>query len=54
MLGHSDQAAETEMEVPSRPLNAILAGALRVEAAAMRVTSLPVGSSVMCVARKRG
>ncbi len=53
LLGHRDEAAETEMEVPAAPLNALLAGALRLEAAAMRVAALPVGSSVMCVARKR-
>lgn len=51
--GQSGEAAETEMSVPAAPINAVLAGMLRLEAAALRVASLPVGSSVMCVARKR-
>lgn len=53
MRGHGQQAAETEMAVPAAPVNGLLAGALRMEAALLRVTSLPVGSSVMCVARRR-
>jgi len=53
MLGHGDQAGEAEMTVPPAPVNAILAGTLWLEAGAMRVASLPVGSSVMCVARRR-
>lgn len=52
-MGHRDQAAETEMAVPAGPINTLLAGALKLEASAMRIASLPVGSSVMCVARKR-
>lgn len=51
--GHHAEAAETELAVPAAPVNTLLAGMLRLEAAVMRVASLPVGSSVMCVARKR-
>lgn len=53
MRGHGQEAAETEMAVPAAPVNGLLAGVLRLEAALLRVTSLPVGSSVMCVARRR-
>lgn len=53
VLGHGGQAGEAEMTIPAAPLNAMLAGILRLEAAALRVASLPVGSSVMCVARRR-
>jgi SAM-dependent methyltransferase len=53
MLGRGHEAAETEMAVPARPINAALAGVLRLEAALLSAASLPVGSSVMCVARKR-
>jgi SAM-dependent methyltransferase len=53
VIGHGDQAGEAEMQVPSAPINAVLSGVLRLEAAAMRVTSLPAGSSVMCLARRR-
>jgi SAM-dependent methyltransferase len=52
VLGRGDQAGEAEMTVPTAAVNAILAGTLRLEAAAMRVASLPAGSSVMCVARR--
>ena len=51
--GHGGEAAETEMAVPAAPVNGLLAGCLRIEAALLRVTSLPAGSSVMCVARRR-
>lgn len=53
VIGHGDQAGEAEMQVPAAPINAVLSGVLRLEAAAMRVASLPVGSSVMCLARRR-
>ncbi len=52
LIGSGDQAAETEMRVPAAPVNAALAGLLRLDAALMRVAALPVGSSVMCVARR--
>ena len=51
--GQANEAAETEMTVPMAPVNAILAGALALEAAALRLAPLPAGSSVMCVAVKR-
>jgi SAM-dependent methyltransferase len=53
LVGHGNEAAETEMTVPMRPVNAILAGALAVEAAVLRLAPLPAGSSVMCVARRK-
>jgi len=52
VLGQGEQAGEAEMTVPPTPINAILAGALRLEAVALRLASLPLGSSVMCVARR--
>lgn len=52
-LGRGAEAGETEMSVPMEPVNGILAGALAVEAAVLRLVPLPAGSSVMCVARKR-
>lgn len=50
--GRRDEADEAEISVPSEPLNSILAGVMAAEAAVLRVTRLPAGSSVMCVARK--
>ena len=52
LLGRSDQAGEGEMAVPAAPINAMLAGVLRLEARVISVASLPAGSSVMCVARR--
>jgi len=52
VMGSRHQVTETTMRVPVAPVNAVLAGMLRLEAAALRVASLPVGSSVMCVARR--
>ena len=51
--GRRDEADEAEISVPSAPVNAILAGVMAVEAAALRVMPMPAGSSVMAVARKR-
>jgi ubiquinone/menaquinone biosynthesis C-methylase UbiE len=53
VLGHGQDAAETEMSVPMTPVNAVLTAALTVEAAVLRWVPLPAGSSVLCVARKR-
>ncbi len=52
LLGRSDQAGEGEMAVPAGPINAVLAGVLRLEARVISAASLPAGSSVMCVARR--
>jgi SAM-dependent methyltransferase len=51
--GHGGEAAETEMAVPAAPVNGLLKGMLWMEAALLRITALPVGSSVLCVARRR-
>jgi len=50
--GRRDEADEAEISVPPAPVNAILAGVMAAEAALLRATRLPVGSSVMAVARK--
>lgn len=44
--------SETEISVPSAPVNALLSAALAVESWALRVADLPIGSSVICLARK--
>lgn len=51
--GQGEQAGEMEMTVPPAAVNRVLAGMLGLEAAAMRLAPLPIGSSVMCVARRR-
>ena len=47
-----DARAQNEISVPSAPVNALLAGALRLEAAWLRRFDVPFGSSLLCVARK--
>lgn len=46
------EAGEFEITVPSPPVNALLSGALRVEAAALRLVDMPIGSSLLCHARR--
>ena len=43
---------ESDITVPSAPVNALLTGLLWLEAAALRVVDMPIGSSLMCHARK--
>jgi SAM-dependent methyltransferase len=45
-------AAERELALPPRPVNAALSALLALEARLVRHVSLPVGSSVLCLARK--
>lgn len=44
--------AEADITVPPRPVNALLAAALRAEARVIRSVNLPFGSSLLCLARK--
>ena len=46
------EEAGTDIMVPPRPVNAVLASLLNLEARALRITDMPVGSSLLCVARK--
>lgn len=43
---------EWELAVPPAPVNAVLTGALTIEAALLRTMNMPIGSSLVCVARK--
>jgi ubiquinone/menaquinone biosynthesis C-methylase UbiE len=52
-LANPDQAG-TDVVLPMWPMNDILTLLLRLEARAMRVTDMPIGSSLLCVGRKRG
>lgn len=51
-LGQSGNQAGAELSVPPGPVNWLLDLALRIEAAAVKVVDLPVGTSVLCLARK--
>jgi SAM-dependent methyltransferase len=45
-------AGEFDISVPPAPLNAILTGVVWMEAAALRNMNMPIGSSLLCRARK--
>ena len=51
LTGHVE--SDAEISVPSAPINAALTALLGIEAAALRVVNMPLGSSVMAVAQKR-
>jgi SAM-dependent methyltransferase len=51
LAGHRESTSE--MTVPSIPVNRALSAVLAVEAAALRVVNMPLGSSLLAVARKR-
>lgn len=49
-IGHTE--SDREIRVPAAPLNLLLSGVLAVEAAALRVVNMPLGSSLLALARK--
>lgn len=50
LAGHKESSAE--ISVPAAPVNAALTGVLAVEAMALRIVNMPLGSSVLTLARK--
>lgn len=50
--GGEAEAGEWEIEVPSAPVNGLLTAAVWAEAQALRLARMPIGSSIMCRARK--
>jgi SAM-dependent methyltransferase len=46
------EEAGTDIMVPPSTVNSLLASLLRIEASALRVIDMPVGSSLLCVGRK--
>lgn len=50
LSGHMD--SEAEISVPAPPINAALTALLGLEAVALRLVNMPIGSSVMAVAQK--
>ena len=49
--GHVE-AGEAEITVPIAPVNAALTALVSLEAIALRAVNMPIGSSLMCLARK--
>jgi SAM-dependent methyltransferase len=52
LTGRAGEASDADLRVPARPINAALNAALALESGLLRVTNLPIGTSLMCVARK--
>ncbi len=52
LTGRADTPSDADLSVPAAPINAALDGLLRLEAAWLRVGRLPIGSSLLAVARK--
>jgi ubiquinone/menaquinone biosynthesis C-methylase UbiE len=50
--GKNVAPGEFDITVPPAPINATLTALVHLEAAALRVTNMPIGSSVLCLARK--
>ncbi len=50
--GNTIEAGEFDITVPPTPINASLTALLYLEAAALRVTNMPIGTSVLCLARR--
>ena len=52
LRGKAEEESESDLQVPAAPINAALDLALRAEAGLLRVANLPIGTSLMAVARK--
>jgi SAM-dependent methyltransferase len=52
LTGQAGTASAQDLQVPAAPLNAALGGLLSLESAWLRAANLPLGSSVLAVARK--
>ncbi len=52
--GRATVASDAELRVPLAPVNAVLSGAVAVDGALLHVIDIPLGTSLMCVARKSG
>jgi SAM-dependent methyltransferase len=50
--GGTVEPGEFDITVPPAPINAALSGLLYLEAAALRLTNMPIGTSVLCLARR--
>ena len=46
------EEAGTDVVLPPAPVNGLLTLLLQVEARALRIVDMPIGSSLLCVARK--
>jgi SAM-dependent methyltransferase len=54
LSGRASEASDADLKVPATPINATFDLALRAEAAWLRYANLPIGTSIMAVARRPG
>ena len=52
LMSGQHEVSDVEMTVPIAPINLTLAALLAVESAALRVVNMPLGSSLLTLARK--
>ena len=52
LTGRKVNGAEADLAIPPAPVNVAFDAALRAESALLRLANLPIGSSILCVARK--
>ena len=50
--GRVNRPTTTDLSVPPAPVNLAMHAALRAESALLSLTNLPIGSSILCIARK--
>ena len=53
VTGRAGTASDADLRVPAAPVNTALNAMLAAEHAWLRVMNLPIGSSVMAIARKK-
>jgi hypothetical protein len=52
LTGRTVKEASTDLSIPPAPVNLAFDAAMRAESAILKRTNLPIGSSIVCVARK--
>ena len=53
LRGRAGEASDHDLQVPSAPINGLFDLALSLEASWLRIADLPIGTSIMAVARRR-
>jgi SAM-dependent methyltransferase len=54
VTGRADTGSDADLRVPAAPINSAFDALLAAEGALLQVVDLPIGSSLLCVARKPG
>jgi hypothetical protein len=52
LTGRAPEGSDADLRVPAAPINALFDLALRLESLLLRWVNMPVGTSLLCVARK--